>query len=174
MPLEELVRDAGPSVIEGDRRTPISGVTIDSRRVERGALFAAVRGEKADGLAFVGDALARGASAVLSDRPRPAGIDCACVRVENARSALAMMARAFHGRPDRRIAVIGVTGTNGKTTITYLLEAIIGKAGDPRESWEPSPTGSAAPRFRPRARLRKPTSSSNRWAGWSMRAARTP
>src|SRR5204863_7902097 len=98
------------------------GIAIDSGRVEPGDLFVALHGEKTDGLRFVADALARGAAGVLSDRPRPDGIDCPWVTVPDAREALALAARELHGRPDERLPVIGITGTNGKTTIAYLLE----------------------------------------------------
>src|SRR5262249_45374891 len=115
--------------VTGNARTPISGIAIDSRRVEPGDLFVALAGEKTDGMRFVADALARGAAAFLSDRPRPEGLDCPWVTASDARAALALVARELHGRPDEKLPVIGVTGTNGKTTLTYLLEAIVSAAG---------------------------------------------
>lgn len=129
VPLETLLVPLPSPQVAGDARTAISGIAIDSRRVEPGDLFVALQGEKTDGMRFVADALARGAAAVLSDRPRPAGIECPWVTAPDARAALAVVARELHGRPDEKLPVIGVTGTNGKTTLTYLLEAIVSAAG---------------------------------------------
>ena len=129
VPLETLLSPAMSPLVTGDARTAISGIAIDSRRVKPGDLFVALQGEKTDGMRFVADALARGAAAVLSERPRPEGIDCPWVTAPDARAALALVARELHGRPDEKLPVIGVTGTNGKTTLTYLLEAIVSAAG---------------------------------------------
>src|SRR5262249_21694139 len=124
-----LFADVDAPRITGDPLTPISGVTLDSRRVQPGFLFGALRGASSDGLAFVPDALARGASAVLSDRPRPSDIVCPWVLAEDARREFALAARAFHNHPDLAIPVIGITGTNGKTTTAFLLESIVEAAG---------------------------------------------
>src|SRR5436309_10661010 len=129
VPLDSLVSGIESLRIAGDARVPISGITLDSRRVQPGYLFAALRGERADGLDFVAGALARGAVAILSDRPRPASVPCSWVQAADARAALAEVARAFFGRPDEEIPVIGITGTNGKTTVSYLLEAIVRASG---------------------------------------------
>ena len=129
VPLEALCRELDSPVIEGDPRVPVTGITVDSRAAKPGFVFAALRGERMDGHRFVPDALARGAAAVLSEQPRPHGLDCSWVRAADAREALAVMAREFNERPDERLSVIGVTGTNGKTTVTYLLESIVRAAG---------------------------------------------
>ncbi len=127
--LEQLIGELEGPVVVGDRDVPIQGVTLDSRRVQRGFLFAALRGEKSDGLSFVRDALSRGAAAVLADRPRPDGLDCPWVEAADARAALALVARAWYGRPDEKLPVVGITGTNGKTTTAYLLESIVEASG---------------------------------------------
>ena len=110
----------------------ITGLTHDSRRVRPGYLFAALQGERADGLDFVDEAVAQGATAVLCDRPAPevyAGLPW--LRVADARGALARLARAFWGAPDRDLTVVGITGTNGKTTTAVLLAAALEAAGLP-------------------------------------------
>ena len=111
----------------------VGGVANDSRLVRRGDVFVAIRGEKADGLSYVPDALARGAVAVVSDRPAIPGIAAAWIRVSKPRRALALLAARLAGDPSERLVLAGVTGTNGKTTTTALLEAILerryGRAG---------------------------------------------
>ena len=113
----------------------VGGVRYDSRRVAAGDIFVALRGETADGRAFIPEAIARGAAAIVSDRPAPAGTppSVAWVCVENPRRALALLSARRAGNPAERMVLAGVTGTNGKTTTTVLLEALLaarhGKAG---------------------------------------------
>jgi UDP-N-acetylmuramoyl-L-alanyl-D-glutamate--2,6-diaminopimelate ligase len=129
MTLEELFRGVPVLLFSGDPRTDIASIAYSSADVQPGALFAALKGEVKDGFVFVPEALARGAAAVLSDRPRPEGIEAAWVQVFDSREALALAAANFYGHPSRRITLVGITGTKGKTTMTYLLEAIFRKAG---------------------------------------------
>ncbi|MGD0781817.1 MAG: UDP-N-acetylmuramoyl-L-alanyl-D-glutamate--2,6-diaminopimelate ligase [Candidatus Aminicenantales bacterium] len=129
MILEELFRGVPVLLLTGDPRTEITSLTYSSADIRAGGLFAALKGEARDGFLFVGEALARGAAAVLSDRPRPEGIDAVWVQVFDAREALALAAANFYGHPSRRMTLVGITGTKGKTTMTYLLEAILRKAG---------------------------------------------
>jgi len=129
MTLDELFRGAPVLALAGDGGTEIGSIAYSSADIVPGSLFAALRGEKKDGFDFVPDALARGAAAVLSDRPRPAGVTAAWVQVFDPREALALAAANFYGHPSRRLTLIGITGTKGKTTMTYLLEAILKKAG---------------------------------------------
>jgi UDP-N-acetylmuramoyl-L-alanyl-D-glutamate--2,6-diaminopimelate ligase len=119
-------------VITGDPGAAIKGVAYDSRAVEPGYLFAALRGEQRDALEFVPQAIGRGAAAVLSTRPAPAAERAprpAWVQVADDRLALALVARNYYGRPDERLEMVGVTGTNGKTTVCHLLEAVLSEAG---------------------------------------------
>ena len=108
----------------------VQGLACDSRRVRDGYVFFALAGQSADGHDYVHEAVRRGAAAVVVERPVPLPPDTACVRVPNARRAMAHAAAAFFGRPSRRMVLVGVTGTNGKTTVTYLLDAIFSTAGD--------------------------------------------
>jgi len=94
-----------------------------------GFLFAALRGEKTDGFRFVPEALSRGATAILSDRPKPEEFETNWIQVQDARRALALCSANFYHHPSRKLKVIGITGTKGKTTITYMLESIL-KAAD--------------------------------------------
>jgi len=109
--------------------TPITGIAYDSRQVRPGFLFAAIQGEKLDGHKFIPQAVASGAVAVLSERPRETGVRGLWVRVPHARRALALTAANFYAQPVRALRLIGITGTNGKTTTSYLLESILRAAG---------------------------------------------
>jgi UDP-N-acetylmuramoyl-L-alanyl-D-glutamate--2,6-diaminopimelate ligase len=109
--------------------TTVTSVTSDSRRVASGSLFVALRGLKADGTAFARDAIARGAIAVVSETAPPADAGVPWIQVSDARLALAALAAAFHGHPSDRLVLVGITGTNGKTTTSYLLASIFEAAG---------------------------------------------
>ena len=108
---------------------PIASIAYDSRRVVPGALFVALKGLKADGGAFVDQAIARGAKAIVSESAAPGGVAVPWICVRDARLSLALLADRFYNHPSRRMAVVGVTGTNGKTTTAYLLCSILDAAG---------------------------------------------
>ena len=115
-------------LLEGDPTVRIRGLTFDSRRVEPGWLFVAVPGFKRDGREFVAEALARGAVAVASEPPVPPGA-AARLAVPSARAALADFAAAFYGHPSLELTLVGVTGTDGKTSTTQLISAVLEAAG---------------------------------------------
>src|SRR5437879_2700843 len=106
----------------------VESIAYDSRRVQKNGLFVALRGEKNDGHEFIGQAIEKGAAVIVAEReekhPR-----ATCVVVENTRSALADLAAIFYGRPAQRLKLAAVTGTNGKTTTTFLIKHICEKAG---------------------------------------------
>jgi UDP-N-acetylmuramoyl-L-alanyl-D-glutamate--2,6-diaminopimelate ligase len=108
---------------------PIQGLDFDSRRVQPGWLFFAFPGAKADGRQFAADALGRGAAAVVSESEAPPELAPRWIRAEQGRQALALASRNFYGRPDERIALTGITGTNGKTTTSYLIDSVLRTAG---------------------------------------------
>ncbi|KAF0106147.1 MAG: UDP-N-acetylmuramoyl-L-alanyl-D-glutamate--2 6-diaminopimelate ligase [Anaerolineaceae bacterium] len=108
--------------------TPITGIAIDSRRVEAGNLFIAWRGGSADGHAFVPAAIERGAAAIVGEREMT-GLPVPYIRVENSIEAVTWLAAAFYGWPGRSLTVIGVTGTDGKTTTCNLLYQVMLAAG---------------------------------------------
>lgn len=129
MTLKDLLADVPVLFLSGDDRVEVSGIAYASRDVRPGALFAALKGLKADGNDFVADAVARGAAAVLSERAQPSAAGPSWVHVHDAREALALCAANFYGHPSDRQKVVGVTGTKGKTTVTYILEEIVRAAG---------------------------------------------
>lgn len=106
----------------------VRGLSYDSRKIQAGDLFVAVVGHKLDGHNFVGEAKAKGAAAVMVERFLP-GLDLPQVVVQDTRLALGLAAANFFGHPSRKLKVIGVTGTNGKTTTTYLIKSILEQAG---------------------------------------------
>src|ERR1035438_6041753 len=107
----------------------VQGLDYDSRRVQPGFLFFAFPGSRADGRQFARDAVDRGALAVASESPAPDHFPAPWIEVEYGRHALALAARNFYRHPDERIALTGITGTNGKTTTSYLIDAILRAAG---------------------------------------------
>jgi UDP-N-acetylmuramoyl-L-alanyl-D-glutamate--2,6-diaminopimelate ligase len=130
MRLSDILEGMETVAVDGSTDTVIAGVSYDSRKAEAGHLFVAVRGEHADGHDFIGRAIARGAAAVVCERvpasDRYQGVSF--IRVADSRKGLAAVANNFYGRPSETLCVTGVTGTNGKTTTTYLIKSIL-------ESW---------------------------------------
>lgn len=107
----------------------VEAIAIDSRRVGPGTLFCCIAGSRVDGHDLVPDAVAAGAVAVLAERPVDAGPGVAVAVVPSVREAVGPLAAALFGHPSRSLTVVGVTGTNGKTTVTHLLRSILEAAG---------------------------------------------
>src|SRR5262245_17443907 len=106
----------------------VAGISYDSRHVQPGEVFIALKGQHADGSAFAVSAVEKGAAGVVSEDAAPAGIRVPWLRVENARVALALLSVAFYGNPTSNMRVVGITGTNGKTTTAYLVASIFDAA----------------------------------------------
>jgi UDP-N-acetylmuramoyl-L-alanyl-D-glutamate--2,6-diaminopimelate ligase len=124
--LHELARELpGHVEIEGDRGCRVLGVHHDSRRVSAGDLFVVRRGKSHDGADFATRAVAAGAVAIVAERGVVLPKDVAVLRVDDAALALAHAAAAVYGHPTFSLDVVGVTGTNGKTTTTHLVRAAI-------------------------------------------------
>jgi UDP-N-acetylmuramoyl-L-alanyl-D-glutamate--2,6-diaminopimelate ligase len=110
-------------------QTQIQGLDYDSRRIEQGYLFFAFPGSRVDGREFAEQALARGAVGIVSELAAPEGISAPWLQVDHGRQALARASKTFYGNLDERIPLIGITGTNGKTTTNYLIDSILRAAG---------------------------------------------
>ena len=136
----------------GAESVEITGIAYNSKAVKPGFLFAALPGAARNGMDFVAEAVGNGAAAVLSAWPKPPAVDTAWVQAADAREALALAAANFYGHPSDRMKVVGVTGTKGKTTTTFVLEEILRAAG-------------AAPGLIGTIEYRRP--------GWKMDAPRT-
>ena len=132
MPTTTLLDALPDKTVLGSLPAGVTGVAYDSRKVAAGALFVAIPGFKQDGRKFAADALGRGAAVVVAEGADPLpGSAAARVLVPSSRKALARLADAYHGHPSRRLNVIGITGTNGKTTTSLLVEALLGAGGRP-------------------------------------------
>jgi UDP-N-acetylmuramoyl-L-alanyl-D-glutamate--2,6-diaminopimelate ligase len=126
--LKELIETIDTVAITGDISVPITKVEVDSRLIGEGDLFIAITGEKDDGTKYIANAIAKGAAAVVAASDFAADIPCKVI-VKDMRSAVARIAARFHNYPSKRLKLIGVTGTNGKTTITFLLKSILENRG---------------------------------------------
>jgi UDP-N-acetylmuramoyl-L-alanyl-D-glutamate--2,6-diaminopimelate ligase len=131
MRLDELWRAAPEGVRTGFADRDVGGLACDSRQVRAGDCFIAVPGEREDGFRYVADALARGAAAVVAGRPPDGPPGVPWLVVPDVRAAAARLADAYFGHPSQRLAVIGVTGTKGKTTTAFLIRSIFEAAGTP-------------------------------------------
>ena len=152
MTLKDVLQGIPVVAAGGAMTEEIAGIAFNSKAARPGFLFAALPGAARNGLDFVAEALANGAVAVLSAWPKPPAVDTAWVQVADAREALALAAANFYGHPSDRMKVVGVTGTKGKTTTTFILEEILRAAG-------------AAPGLIGTIEYRRP--------GWSAAAPRT-
>ncbi|MGO9124122.1 MAG: UDP-N-acetylmuramoyl-L-alanyl-D-glutamate--2,6-diaminopimelate ligase [Terriglobales bacterium] len=127
MTFEQLLQ--GAEVLSRKGNPPVSGLEYDSRRIKPGDLFVAMHGESSDGNKFIDMAIAAGAVAIVTDsateKPRPS---VAWAQVEHGRRALARLSANFYRRPAERLAITGITGTNGKSTVAFLVESILAAA----------------------------------------------
>jgi UDP-N-acetylmuramoyl-L-alanyl-D-glutamate--2,6-diaminopimelate ligase len=129
-----LIKSIAGSAASTGRDFLVKGVSSDSRRVGRDYVFVAVKGSRLDGQKYIAEAVSRGARAVIAGpmtvpaHPLGPGVEH-LVRVRDARAILPQLAARFYGRPADKIKIVGVTGTNGKTTVTYLIEAIVQAQG---------------------------------------------
>ena len=107
----------------------VTGIAYDSRRVVRGNVFVALKGLHNDGTAFARDAIERGAAVIVSEKLAPEDVTVPWVAVDDARRALALLAATFYRNPSAEMQVVGITGTNGKTTTSFLVASILEAAG---------------------------------------------
>ena len=130
MKLKELLKDIPVVAVVGSEDIEITGVNIDSRRIKEGHLFVAMKGTQVDGHKFVPKAVELGAKAVLcEDMPEQKAEGVTYVQVESTEDAVGKVATTFHGNPSTKLKLVGVTGTNGKTTIATLLYNMFTKMG---------------------------------------------
>ncbi len=139
MNLQEFFQPVSGVRIFGNRELPVTGLEYHSRRVSPGQVFFAIRGFEQDGSRFIPEALSRGAAAVVSESPPTEKLvagPSAWIQVANVRRTLALAASRFYGYPSRQIKLVGITGTNGKTTAAFVLASILEVAG-----WKPGLLG---------------------------------
>jgi len=125
MYLPELLSGLPVESLHRPTETTVLSLEYDSRHVTEGALFFAIEGEKTDGNLYVKEAIQRGAVAVASERQVPAGTEVAWIRVDAIRPFMALVADRFHDHPSRKLNLVGITGTNGKTTTAFIVHSIL-------------------------------------------------
>lgn len=128
--LKDIIALLDRPLVDGDQSAPVSGVTLDSRKVQPGWIFVAMCGDNTDGHNFIGDAISAGATSIMAQIPRGhdyEGVNW--IQVPDTRRALGPVAAKVYGDPTEKLTLVGITGTNGKTTLTYLLEEILVQAG---------------------------------------------
>ena len=131
MTLRELFAGQAVEAVQGTMDRPVRGIAYDSREVEPGFLFVAMDGQHTDGHRFIPDALRRGAAAVLLSRmPEGAADTVSWIRIGNPRTSLSPLAAAFYGHPSRSLRVIGVTGTDGKSSTVWFIAQLLGMLGE--------------------------------------------
>jgi len=129
MQLKQLVNELAPIRVEGPLDRDVTGIAYDSRRVTPGMVFVAIPGRKTDGHEFINTAIDRGASAIICEKNGFVSQRATRIKVADAREALAWAAAAFYQHPAKKLRVIGVTGTNGKTTVAFMVKQILEAAG---------------------------------------------
>jgi UDP-N-acetylmuramoyl-L-alanyl-D-glutamate--2,6-diaminopimelate ligase len=129
--LDDILRDVDVKEISGGTNVEISGIACDSRSVGKGFLFVAIRGEKNDGHLFIEEAVNRGARAVICEARDVPTQHATKIVVSGARRALAQAAATFHEHPSKSLGLVGITGTNGKTTTCHLVRNILEEAAQP-------------------------------------------
>lgn len=122
MTLNELLKNIKPLEIVGNEGTEVTGVNIDSRKIKTGHAFVAIKGTQTDGHVYIGKAIELGATVIICENmPETFAEGVTYVKVESTEDAVGKVATAFHGNPSAKLKLVGVTGTNGKTTIATLL-----------------------------------------------------
>ena len=151
MLLADLLTSIIPITVRGDTLLEVRGICYDSRQVRPGGLFFALRGEASDGHRFIGAAVEQGAVAVVLEDETYAPAGVTWVKVADARLAMSLLAASYYNHPTATIPLIGITGTNGKTTTSYIIEAILEEAGRPA-----AVLGTVSYRFREHVLRRSP------------------
>ncbi len=129
MKLSHLLKKAEQKRLEEERDPEITGISYDSRKTQRGDLFVAIKGSALDGHRYISQAIEAGALAVVVEESEKSSLSVPVVKVNDSRKALSMLASGFYDYPCRDLSIVGITGTNGKTTISYMLESILSAWG---------------------------------------------
>lgn len=129
MVLKQLVEEMKYEVLAGSVDTEVTTLVYDSRKVEKGSVFVCISGSVRDAHDFIPDVIAKGAAAIIVEKDVELQDGVAYLKVENSRLALACMAAAYFGHPASKLKTIGITGTKGKTTTTYMVKSILESAG---------------------------------------------
>ncbi|MEE1027220.1 MAG: UDP-N-acetylmuramoyl-L-alanyl-D-glutamate--2,6-diaminopimelate ligase [Agathobacter sp.] len=129
MQIKTLLEELKYTVLAGNDETEVTTLVYDSRKVEKGSVFVCISGTVRDAHDFIPDVIEKGASAVIVEKDVPVISGVTYIKVDNSREALAYMSAAYFGHPAKKLKTIGITGTKGKTTTTYMVKSILESAG---------------------------------------------
>ncbi|MDM0775915.1 UDP-N-acetylmuramoyl-L-alanyl-D-glutamate--2,6-diaminopimelate ligase [Clostridium perfringens] len=129
MILKSLLKGLDYEVIKGNEESKVQNIRYDNRKIEQGDAFVCVKGFKVDGHSFVGDAIKKGAKTLIVQEEVSVQEDITIIKVRDTRKALAIMSSNYFGNPKDKLKIIGITGTNGKTTSAFIIKSILEKAG---------------------------------------------
>lgn len=129
MLLKDLLKNSDYSLLKGQENLEIKNLCYDNRKVKEGDLFLCVKGFNVDGHSFIEDAIKRGAKAIILEDEKEVDADVTIIKVDNTRKVLAEVSSNFFGNPKDKLKIIGITGTNGKTTSAFIIKSILEKAG---------------------------------------------
>lgn len=129
MKIKELLRDVDYQLLQGDVEHEITTLVYDSRKAEEGCAFVCITGAVSDGHKYVPDVVKKNPALIIVERPVEAPADICVVQTDNNRKALALASAEYFGHPAAKLKTIGVTGTKGKTTTTYMVKSILESAG---------------------------------------------
>ena len=127
--LKDVIYGIDLNSVKGDTNLTITSIEFDSRNVIKGSLFVAINGENFDGHTFIDQAIENGASAIICNDSNFKNENVTCIKTPNTRKSLSIVASNFYGNPSKKIKLIGITGTNGKTTVATILFNLFNKAG---------------------------------------------
>ena len=129
MILKSLLKGLDYEVIKGNEESKVQNIRYDNRKIEQGDAFVCVKGFKVDGHSFIGDAIKKGANVLIVQEDVSVQEDITIIKVRDTRKALAIMSSDYFGNPKDKLKIIGITGTNGKTTSAFIIKSILEKAG---------------------------------------------
>ena len=129
MILKSLLKGLDYEVIKGNEESKVQNIRYDNRKIEQGDAFVCVKGFKVDGHSFIGDAIKKGARVLIVQEEVSVEEDITIIKVKDTRKALAIMSSNYFGNPKDKLKIIGITGTNGKTTSAFIIKSILEKAG---------------------------------------------